>query len=116
MNEETIVRYSWDNVPEDDRTDWARLKAMTEEEIEAAAWSDPDNLPLDVNDPEVWNRGAMFHFPRKLAQLNIDPDLLDWFRSQGEDFRAQIGAVLQAYMEANAHSEPASADKWKTDK
>ena len=41
MNEETIVRYSWDNVPEDDRTDWARLKAMTEEEIEAAAWSGP---------------------------------------------------------------------------
>lgn len=29
-----------------DRTDWARLEAMTEEEIEANALSDPDNPPL----------------------------------------------------------------------
>ena len=28
------------------RTDWARLEAMTEEEIEANALSDPDNPPL----------------------------------------------------------------------
>ncbi len=28
------------------RTDWARLDAMTEEEIEANALSDPDNPPL----------------------------------------------------------------------
>ncbi len=29
-----------------DRTDWARLDAMTEEEIEASALSDSDNPPL----------------------------------------------------------------------
>ncbi len=28
------------------RTDWARLEAMTEEEIEANALADPDNPPL----------------------------------------------------------------------
>jgi len=28
------------------RTDWAKLKAKTEEEIEAAALADPDNPPL----------------------------------------------------------------------
>ena len=32
--------------PFEDRTDWARLEAMTEEEIEANALSDPDNPPL----------------------------------------------------------------------
>ena len=32
--------------PLPDRTDWARLEAMTEEEIEANALSDPDNPPL----------------------------------------------------------------------
>ena len=116
MNEETIIRYSWDNLPEDTQTDWARVKAMTDEEIDAAALSDPDNPPIDMDDPEFWERAAMFYDPRGLVRLNIDPDLLDWFRSQGEDYRAQIGAILQAYMEANAHSEPASADKWKADK
>lgn len=33
-------------VPVESRTDWARLAAMTEEEIEANARSDPDNPPL----------------------------------------------------------------------
>ncbi len=32
--------------PIDDRTDWARLNAMTDEEIEANALGDPDNPPL----------------------------------------------------------------------
>ena len=32
--------------PRDDRTDRARLSAMTEGEIEAKAWSDADNPPL----------------------------------------------------------------------
>ncbi len=32
--------------PIEGRTDWARLDAMTEEEIEANALSDPDNPPL----------------------------------------------------------------------
>ncbi len=31
--------------PLDDQTDWARLRAMTDEEVETAALSDPDNLP-----------------------------------------------------------------------
>ena len=32
--------------PMEDRTDWARIHAMTEEEIEANALSDPDNPPM----------------------------------------------------------------------
>jgi putative transcriptional regulator len=32
--------------PIEDRTDWTRLKNMTEEEIEAGALADPDNLPM----------------------------------------------------------------------
>ena len=31
--------------PLDDKTDWARLRAMTDEEVTAAALSDPDALP-----------------------------------------------------------------------
>ena len=31
--------------PDDDGTDWARLNAMTEEEIEANALADPDSAP-----------------------------------------------------------------------
>src|SRR6266851_8544689 len=40
-----VVRYSRDNLPTD-KTDWARIDAMTDEEVMAAALSDPDAQPL----------------------------------------------------------------------
>jgi putative transcriptional regulator len=40
-----IVRYSRDNLPAD-RTDWARVRAMTDEQVTGAARSDPDAQPL----------------------------------------------------------------------
>jgi len=44
-NTSKVVRYSPDNLPTD-RTDWARVRAMTDEEVTAAALSDPDAQPL----------------------------------------------------------------------
>lgn len=38
------------------KTDWARLEAMTEEEIEANAVSDPDNPPLTPPEPARMRR------------------------------------------------------------
>jgi len=40
-----VVRYSRENLPPD-KTDWARINAMTDEEVVAAALSDPDAQPL----------------------------------------------------------------------
>ena len=40
-----VVRYSREKPPRDE-TDWARFDAMTDEEVVAAALSDPDAQPL----------------------------------------------------------------------
>jgi putative transcriptional regulator len=40
-----VVRYSRDTLPPD-KTDWARINAMADEEIVAAALPDPDAQPL----------------------------------------------------------------------
>ena len=40
-----VVRCSPDNLPPD-KTNWARIDAMTDEEVVAAALSDPDAQPL----------------------------------------------------------------------
>ena len=40
-----VVRYSRDRLPHD-KTDWARLDALTDDEVKAAALSDPDAQPL----------------------------------------------------------------------
>ena len=106
MSEEIIIRYSRDNMPEDTQTDWARVKAMTEEEIEAAAQSDPDNPPIDSFD--FWERGVSVDGARGLTRLDIDPDTLEWFRNWGKGFTRQINAVLYSYMKAHEHTEPPS--------
>ena len=61
---ETRIRYRPRIDPElADRTDWSRLAGMTEDEIEAAALSDPDALPM--TDEEL---AHMFR-PRSLRAL-----------------------------------------------
>ena len=40
-----VVRFSPEKLPPD-KTDWARIDAMTEDEVVAAALSDPDAQPL----------------------------------------------------------------------
>jgi uncharacterized protein (DUF4415 family) len=82
------------------RTDWDRVGAMTDEEIEAAAASDPDALPLD----EAFWRDARVVFPRAVRKkhtgLRIDEDVLAWFRAQGPGYQTRMNAVLRAYVEA----------------
>ena len=40
---------------------------------------------------------------RKAAiSLRIDPEVLDWFRTQGPGYQTRMNAVLKAYMEASA--------------
>jgi putative transcriptional regulator len=42
-----LIRYKPGRDPEpEDRTDWDRLRRMTDEEVEAAALSDPDAQPM----------------------------------------------------------------------
>jgi len=49
MSKEHIVRYSRSELPEDTGTDRDRLEAMSEEEINEAAASDPDARPTDAD-------------------------------------------------------------------
>ena len=38
--------------------------------------------------------------PKKAVSLRIDPDILDFFKSQGKGYQTRMNAVLRAYMEA----------------
>jgi hypothetical protein len=55
--------------PIEDRTDWAALAAMTEEEIEANALSDPDNPPL--TDEELAQMQRVVSLRKIRTRLNL---------------------------------------------
>ncbi len=80
------------------KTDWRRLRSLTNEEIHAAIIDDPDGKPTDE---EFW-RDARVVMPRQkeTVTMRLDADLLEWFRSE-RGYQTRINAILRAYM--NAH-------------
>jgi uncharacterized protein (DUF4415 family) len=79
------------------KTDWARLKAMTEDEIEAAARADPEwEGLLDID----WSKAVLVMPRRKEAiSIRLDEDVLSFFKTLGSGYQTRINAVLRHFME-----------------
>ena len=86
------------------KTDWRRLRSMTDDEIRAAIIDDPDAWPTD----EAFWREARVVMPRRkeTVTMRLDADLLHWFRSE-RGYQTRINAILRAYM--NAHTDDRSS-------
>jgi uncharacterized protein (DUF4415 family) len=81
-------------------TDYARLDAMTDEDIARAVAEDPDAAPIDAD----WSEASLVVPPAKQdAILWVDDDVLSWFRAGGEGYRKRMNAVLRAHMDAHRH-------------
>lgn len=97
-NEEHIVRYSAEELAEmrrrgEDKTDWARVDAMTDEELEAS---------IDVEEEgEIdWdNVEAISNI------VHIQPDILVWFREQGPGYQEHLNQVLRSYVDAQRNKQ-----------
>jgi uncharacterized protein (DUF4415 family) len=101
-NESTIKTYSRTEVREmlargEGQTDHARLAAMTDAEIERNG----EEELRENGDKLDWYVGAVVvrPDPKKLISLRLDPDVVEWFRSQGPGYQTRINAVLRAYMQ-----------------
>lgn len=78
-----------------DRSDWARVDAMTEEEIERNAANDPDN-PIITD----FSKAVIVQRPKKESiHLRVDADVLDWFRSNGAGYLTYMNSVLRVWYE-----------------
>lgn len=82
-----------------DKTDWARVDAMTDDEIEAAARSDPDwEGLLDID----WSQVEISRPARKQPiSIRLDEDVLNFFKHEGAGYQKRINAVLRSYMSAS---------------
>jgi uncharacterized protein (DUF4415 family) len=82
------------------RTDWAAVKAMTEEELEASIAADPD----DVHEEPDWSLAVKGLPPRKHdIHIRIDEDVLSWFRQTGRGYQTRMNNVLRAFVESRKH-------------
>jgi len=83
--------------PLKDRTDWKRVNALTDEEIEAAVAADPDAAPIA---DEAWFEKARRARPAKEhISIKLDADILAFFRNGGVGYQTRINDVLRAFVE-----------------
>ena len=79
------------------QTDWERLDAMGDDEID---FSDiPEETP-ELFAKAVVKRGLKTRTKSQLT-LRLDSDVIDWFKQQGRGWQTQMNALLRAYMEAH---------------
>jgi hypothetical protein len=86
-----IVRHHRDSLPPDD-TDWARVKAMTDDEIEAAAKADPDAQPLTPQQLARMRRAGDAQPPkRKRGARSAPPSAPGFHEEEGAPYDAGPG-------------------------
>ena len=83
------------------KTDFARLDALSDDDIARAAAADPDAAPLDTD----WAKARLVLPPGKeLVTLRLDRDVVEWFRKTGKGYQTRINAVLRAYKDAHSRA------------
>lgn len=96
---ERIVRYeSLDDIPVAPRLS-AEFKAMTDEEVERRAATDPD---AGVVPPGFWDDAEIVE-PEGTEQitLRLPRRVLSHFRATGKGYQSRISAVLASYVDAS---------------
>ena len=85
------------------RTNWERLDALTDEEIDTS-----DSPPLS---DEFFAKSRWLLPGESLpgqtikktvkVELDLDPKILAWFQSQGQDYQRRMLVALRLYVEAH---------------
>jgi uncharacterized protein (DUF4415 family) len=103
MSEENITRVTIEELRakrargEKSRTDWARVDALTDEEITEAMRTDPDWADLmDID----WSKAVVVYPVKKEAiSIRLDNDVIAFFKKAGKGYQGRINAVLRHFMQ-----------------
>jgi uncharacterized protein (DUF4415 family) len=95
------------NRPTKGRADLARLRRMTDAEIEATSPPELRDLPDDF-----W-QGARVVTPvtKEAISIRLDSDVVAFFRQAGPRYQSRINAVLRSYVERVGVEKPKPARK-----
>ncbi len=106
MKKKSIIRYSLKNLPPDTKSNWKKIRAMTNSDIDKAIADDPDAAPILDDDFFKNAKLTVSAAGKERISIMIDKDVLSFFRNLGQGYQSRINAVLRAYAhtEATRHS------------
>ena len=77
------------------QSDWARVDAMKDTDI--------DYSEIPELDDEFWKNAQLVMPENKVkVTMRLDPDVLNWFKSQGRGYQTKINAILKSYIQAHS--------------
>jgi uncharacterized protein (DUF4415 family) len=103
--DECIVRYTAEELREMraaglSQTDWARVDAMTEEELEAS-------IDFEEEGEFDWSiLRAGIPGPKESLPVLLDVEVIEWFQATGAGYQTRMNEVLRSYMEDQERSAP----------
>ena len=96
MKSERIVTRKWGDRRKG-KTDWARVDALTDAEIEASIANDPDWAEFKEID---WSEAILVIPPKKKAiSIRVDEDVLNYFKKHGAGYQRRMNAVLRSFVD-----------------
>ena len=103
---ENIARSSADKIRRkiargESKTDWKRVNAMSQAEVERLA--DKAEGPLAAD----WESSVIVGLPpaKQDIHIRLDGDILDWFKARGRGYQTRIIAVLRAFVQTRQRVE-----------
>ena len=82
------------NTKKRSETDWERIDAMTDEMIDT---SDIPPLTDEFFAKAKWRMPS----PSVTIKVRVEPDVLEWYKAQGDDYGFLMAAALRIYAEAH---------------
>jgi uncharacterized protein (DUF4415 family) len=101
MSEKRITRRSLSGIGAS-RTDWARVDATTDADIDRQIAEDSDTA--EALTAEWFARAELVAPPKRAINIRLDTDILDYFQQGGSGYQTRINQVLRAYVEARKKS------------
>ena len=86
------------NISKESQTDWARIDAMTDDEIDL---TDIPEITEEMWAKAVWRKGSKSNSTNSQETLAVDGDVIEFFKAQGRDYQKKINQLLRAYMESH---------------
>ena len=104
---ERIVSYTTEEIDAmiargEDRTDWERVRNMTDEEIEASIDHEEEG-EFDWDTARITTEPPVP--PKKQITVRFDTDIIEWFKENGPGYQTRMNRVLRSYMEAQCAKE-----------
>jgi uncharacterized protein (DUF4415 family) len=80
------------------RTDWGRVDALTDEDLERLVAEDEDERGLQPD----WTRAKLvLPQAKQSVHLRLEREIIAFFKAQGKGHISRMQAVLKAYVEAH---------------